>query len=68
MRHNHKYYYITSLNELQYVFGNLTFFYLMNKNILSTSFILDIAIYGKVCYTVITTEEVQSNGKVNNRP
>ena len=24
----------------------------MNKNILSTSFILDIAIYGKVCYTV----------------
>ena len=26
MRHNHKYHYITSPNELQYVFGNLTFF------------------------------------------
>ena len=33
MRHNHKYYYITSLNELQYVFGNSPFFCVMNKNI-----------------------------------
>ena len=64
MRHNHKYYYSTSLDELQEPFGILLYFYLLNKNILVASCILNIAIRGKVCYTVITTEEVQSNGKV----
>ena len=64
LRHNHKYYYITSQNELQEVFGTLLFFYYMNKNILVTSCILNIAIWEKVCYTIVTTEEVQSNGKV----
>ena len=64
MRHNHKYYYSTFKNELQELFGILLYFYLLNKNILVTSCILNIAIRGKVCYTVIATEEVQSNGKV----
>ena len=64
-RHNHKYYYSTSKNELQEVFGILFFFYFMNKIILSISYILNIAISQKVCYTVITTKEVQSNGKLS---
>ena len=66
-RHNHKYYYSTSQNRLQEVFGNLLLFYFINKNILSTSCTLDIAIWEKVCYTIVTTEEVQSNGKVKHR-
>ena len=64
-RHNHKYYYITFQNELQVFFVDLLIFCFMNKNILSTLYILNIAIPPKVCYTIITTEEVQSNGKVN---
>jgi len=64
LRHNHKYYYSTSQNELQEFFGNLPYFSHLNKIILVTSCILDIAIWEKVCYTIVTTEEVQSNGKV----
>ena len=46
-------------------FGISLYFYLLNKIILVTSCILDIAIREKVCYTIVTTEEVQSNGKVS---
>ena len=66
-RHNHKYYYSTFQNKSQYIFGNLLFFYFMNKIILSTLYIMDIAISKEMCYTVITTEEVHANGKVNRR-
>ena len=66
-RHHHKYHYITFLCELQDFFGVLYFFYIMNKNILWISSILVIAIQGKMCYTVITTEEVHANGKVSYR-
>ena len=64
-RHNHKYYYNTSFCKLQEIFVDLYFFYFMNKNILSISYILVIVIRGKMCYTVITTEEVHANGKVS---
>lgn len=64
-RHHHKYHYITFFCELQDIFGNLYFFYFMNKNFLLISSILVIAILKKMCYTVITTEEVHANGKVS---
>ena len=66
-RHNHKYYYSTSPNELQELFSDLPLFYLMNKNFLLTSCILDIAKTEKVCYTIDTIKEVQSNGKVKQK-
>ena len=64
-RHNHKYYYNTSFCKLQEIFVDLYFFYFMNKIILLISYILVIVIRGKMCYTVITTEEVHANGKVS---
>ena len=64
-RHNHKYYHNTSFCKLQEIFVDLYFFYFMNKIILLISYILVIVIRGKMCYTVITTEEVHANGKVS---
>lgn len=52
---------------MQAFFGNLPFFSHLNKNILLISCILDIAIPGKIWYTIVTTKEVQSNGKVSYR-